>query len=166
MSEKKLPHEKSSVPKADTVDAVQTILKDAELALQDKSRKLKDSFLANPALYTSIGISTSIALLPGIGPLLIAAGITGFITTVMSSDAAKKFFEELQKKKLKISRKKMSNRAALVAYKDAVAKQNAIIKALSDEKDADKERIEYLTALVVRLQEIIEELKPDDSESK
>ena len=70
---------------------------------------------------------------------------------------------ELQKKKLNISRKKMSESAKLVVYKDAIAKQSAIIKALSEEKDADKERIEYLTTLVVRLQEIIDGLQPDDA---
>lgn len=148
-------------PKASKFDVVQTILNDAELALQDKSRKLKDSLLANPALYTSIGAGMLLLPLPIIGPL-VAAGV-GAASAVMSPDFATRLSEQLQKKKLNISRKKMSESAKLVVYKDAIAKQSAIIKALSEEKDADKERIEYLTTLVVRLQEIIDGLQPDDA---
>lgn len=154
MSKKEHPQKESLASSANKLDPVQAILKDAELALQDKSRKLKDSFLANPALYTSVGAGALLFPLPG----LIAAGITA---KIISSNTTEKLPKEFQKKKLKISRKKMSKNAALVVYKDAVAKQNAIIKALSDEKDADKERIEYLTTLVARLQEIIEELQSD-----
>ena len=46
-------------------------------------------------------------------------------------------------------------------YKNAVAKQTAILNALKKEKDADKERIEYLTGLNILLQSAIEDLKYD-----
>lgn len=46
-------------------------------------------------------------------------------------------------------------------YKDAIAKQNAILKALNEEKNADKERIEYLTQINILLKEAIEDLRND-----
>lgn len=48
-----------------------------------------------------------------------------------------------------------------LCYKEAVAKQNAIIKALREETSADKERIECLNALNLLLQAAINDLKQD-----
>lgn len=46
-------------------------------------------------------------------------------------------------------------------YKTALAKQTAILKALKEESDADKERIEYLKSLSVLLQAAIQDLRCD-----
>lgn len=46
-------------------------------------------------------------------------------------------------------------------YKNAIAKQTAIVKALKEETDADKDRIEYLTGLNILLQSAIKDLKHD-----
>ena len=46
-------------------------------------------------------------------------------------------------------------------YKNAIAKQTAVLKALKEESDADKERIEYLNGLNILLQEAIKDLKHD-----
>lgn len=51
--------------------------------------------------------------------------------------------------------------AKYVCYKEALKKQNGIIKALANEKDADKERIDYLTSLNVLLQSAVSDLEYD-----
>lgn len=48
-----------------------------------------------------------------------------------------------------------------LVYKNAIAKQNAILKALKEESNADKERIEYLNGLNILLQSAIKDLKHD-----
>ncbi len=48
-----------------------------------------------------------------------------------------------------------------LCYKEAVRKQTAILKALNEEKYADKERIEYLNSLNTLLQSAIRDLKHD-----
>ena len=46
-------------------------------------------------------------------------------------------------------------------YKNAIAKQTAILKALKEERDDDKERIDYLNGLNILLQAAINDLKHD-----
>lgn len=46
-------------------------------------------------------------------------------------------------------------------YKNAIAKQSAIVKALKEETDADKERIDYLMGLNILLQSAIKDLQHD-----
>lgn len=58
-------------------------------------------------------------------------------------------------------RNKKLNEAKQIAYKDAIAKQTAILNALKEESNADKERIDYLNGLNVLLQAAIEDLKHD-----
>lgn len=48
-----------------------------------------------------------------------------------------------------------------MCYKEAVAKQNAIIRALREESRADKERIDYLTSLNTLLSAAVRDLKHD-----
>ena len=50
-------------------------------------------------------------------------------------------------------------RGKMLAYKQAIAKQNAIIKALKEETNASKERIEYLIGINRLLQDAIAELQ-------
>lgn len=52
-------------------------------------------------------------------------------------------------------------KAKELVYKEAIAKQNAIIKALKKESNADKERIEYLIGINQLLQETILELQKE-----
>ena len=59
-----------------------------------------------------------------------------------------------------VKNKKLRQAKELI-YKEAVAKQNAIIKALEEEKNADKERIDYLTRINTLLQAAIKDLKYD-----
>ena len=46
-------------------------------------------------------------------------------------------------------------------YKEALSKHDAIIKALKEEADADKERLDYLQSLNILLQRAIEDLQKD-----
>ena len=58
------------------------------------------------------------------------------------------------------------NKAKSLTYKNALEKQTAIIKALREEQDADKERVELLEATNKMLTQIINDLKYDlDMES-
>ena len=46
-------------------------------------------------------------------------------------------------------------------YKEALAKHEAIIRALKSEKEADKERLDYLQSLNILLQQAIRDLRKD-----
>ena len=46
-------------------------------------------------------------------------------------------------------------------YKNALAKQTSILKALKEESNADKERIDYLNGLNILLQSAIKDLQHD-----
>ena len=59
-----------------------------------------------------------------------------------------------------IKNKKLREAKELI-YKNALAKQNAILKALKEESNADKERIEYLNGLNILLQSAIKDLQHD-----
>ena len=59
-----------------------------------------------------------------------------------------------------IKNKKLREAKELV-YKNAIAKQTAIIKAIKEESNADKERIDYLNGLNILLQSAIKDLRHD-----
>lgn len=46
-------------------------------------------------------------------------------------------------------------------YQEALRKQNAILKALKEESDENRERVEYLTSLNILLQQAIKDLQHD-----
>ena len=59
-----------------------------------------------------------------------------------------------------VKNKKLRSAKELI-YKDAIAKQTDILKALQKEVNADKERIDYLNNLNVLLQAAIKDLQHD-----
>ena len=63
-------------------------------------------------------------------------------------------------KEISCKNKKLKE-AKELCYREAVRKQNAIIKALKNESDADKERIDYLNSLNTLLQSAIKDLEYD-----
>ena len=69
------------------------------------------------------------------------------------SSRKEKLDESFLNKKLKEAKE--------LCYREAVRKQNAIIKALKNESDADKERIDYLNSLNTLLQSAIKDLEYD-----
>ena len=59
------------------------------------------------------------------------------------------------------SRNEKLLRSKELLYKNAIAKQTAIIKALKEESNADKARIDYLNGLNILLQAAIKDLQHD-----
>lgn len=173
--------------KFQSVEALQqvvNVMNEAAAALSDKRRTMRESAIPEVlagALGAGVGAVGSFAALYGLGTVgLSAAGIMsglaaagGGVSTVLggavSASVAGVFVlaapmvvlaaggvglaSHLKYKQLKQEKERL--------YQEAVKKQNAIIKALKDEKDADKDRIDYLTSLNILLQQAIRDLKTD-----
>lgn len=124
------------------------------MAIKDKDRTLEDSDMAKAIAK---GAATSGVLAGGVA----TAGAIGMLTPlapVVVLGIAGGVIGRLIKKK---SEEEKMHKAKELAYKQAIAKQNAIIKALKEESDADKERIEYLVGLNQLLQEAVKELQKE-----
>lgn len=125
------------------LEFVQSVLDDADAALKDKSR-ISGICLDNAT----------------------TAGITGGLTAATAAAAAALFPPAALvggAVLLRSSHRKKEKRreAKELLYKDAIAKQSAIIKALTEEHDADKERIDYLNGINEMLCNIIESFQHD-----
>lgn len=131
----------------------QAVINEADLILKNKKMTIKDSqmkaalnaSLAATGYCTFSTVSRTLpsamvtgAVLPAILPVI---GIIGVIAAVT---AAKKIAKQKE-----------------AVYQEAIKKQNEIIKALSEERAADKERIDALTAMNKTLQSIIVQLESD-----
>lgn len=162
----------------DALKTVQSIIDDADKVLNDKSRRIEDSPISEVlagAAGTGVGAGIGFAGLylggkvvglsaPGIASGLAAAGslIGGGMVAgiaVLAAPAAilgmtgVGIASHVKNKKLKEAKE--------LIYKNAVAKQTAIIKALKEEHDADKARIDYLNRINVLLQAAINDLQYD-----
>lgn len=161
----------------ESLNFVVNVINDAASALNDKSRTLKQSAIPEVlagATGGAAGAAGSFAALYGLGTVgLSAAGITSGLATagalvgggmvagvfVLAAPVAilasgcVGVASHLKSKQLRQEKERL--------YKEAVAKQNAIIKALKEENNADKERIDYLTSLNIMLQAAIRDLKKD-----
>ena len=161
-------------PNLESLNTVKSVIDDADAALKDKSRKIKDSPLSETlagAVGVGVGAGISFAALYLGGSVvgLSAAGITSGLAAagaligggmaVLAAPAAilgglaVGTTSHFKNKKLRQSKE--------LLYKTALAKQTAILKALKEESDADKERIEYLKSLSVLLQAAIQDLRCD-----
>ena len=162
----------------DSLKPIEDVIGDADKALNDKSRKIQDSPLSE-VLAGACGVGTGAAI--GFAGLyfggsvvgLSAAGITSGLAAaggligggmavgiavlaapaVVLGAAGVGISTTVKYKKLKAAKE--------LTYKNAVAKQTAIIKALQEEVNADKERIDYLNNLNVLLQAAIKDLQHD-----
>ena len=162
----------------DALKTVENILNDADQALKDKHRQMKDSPLKEVlagALGTGIGAGIGFAglYLGGSVVGLSAAGITSGLAAagaligggmaagiavlaapaVILGTAGAGVAAHVKNKRLR--------EAKDLVYKNALQKQSAILQALKDESDADKERIDYLNSLNVMLQAAIKDLQHD-----
>lgn len=162
----------------DSLKPVQKIIDDADLALHDKSRKINDSSISEVltgALGVGAGAGIGFAGLYFGGSVigLSAAGITSGLAAagsllgggmvagiavlaapaVILGAGGVGVATHIKYKKLREAKE--------LTYKNAIAKQTAIIKALKEESAADKERIDYLNSLNILLQSAIEDLKHD-----
>lgn len=162
----------------DALKTVQSVIDDADAALKDKSRRMKDSPIGE-ALAGAVGVGVgagigfaglyfggSVIGLSGAGIMsglataggLIGGGAVAGIAVlaapaVILGGAGIGVASHVKNKKLREAKE--------LIYKNALAKQTAILKALKEEQDADKERIEYLTGLNILLQSAIKDLKHD-----
>lgn len=162
----------------DALKTVQTVINDADLALNDKSRKIKDSPISEAvagAVGVGVGAGVGFAALYLGGSVvgLSAAGITSGLATagaligggmaagaavlaapaVVLGSTAMAATSHIRNKRLRDSKE--------LLYKNAIAKQTAIVKALGQENNADKERIDYLNGLNTLLLAAIKDLKHD-----
>ena len=162
----------------DALKTVQSVIDEADAALQDKSRRIKDSPIGE-AIAGAVGVGVGAGIgfaglyLGGSVVGLSAAGITSGLAAagsiigggmvagiavlaapaVILGGTAMGVTSHIKNKRLRESKE--------LLYKNAIAKQTAVLKALKEESDADKERIEYLNGLNILLQEAIKDLKHD-----
>ena len=162
----------------DALKTVQAVIDDADKALQDKSRRMEDSQIGE-ALAGAVGVGIgsgigfaalylggSVVGLSGAGIMsglaaagaLIGGGAVAGIAVlaapaVILGGVGIGITSHVKNKKLR--------EAKVLLYKNALSKQTAVIKALKEEQDADKERIDYLNGLNILLQAAIADLKHD-----
>lgn len=167
--------------KFQSVEALQqvvNVVNEAAAAVSDKSRTIRESAIQEVlmgALGAGIGGLGSFAALYGLGSVvgLSAAGITsglaaagslvggGMVAGVFVLAAPVAVLaaggvglaSHLKNKQLRQEKERL--------YKEALAKHQAIIKALKDEAEADKERLDYLQSLNILLARAIDDLKAD-----
>lgn len=162
----------------DALKTVQSVIDDADIALHDKSRRMADSPIGEVlAGAVGVGLGAGIGFaglyLGGSVAGLSAAGITSGLAAagsiigggmaagigvlaapaVVLGGAGIGIASHVKNKKLREAKE--------LVYKNAIAKQTAIVKALKEETDADKGRIEYLNGLNVLLQSAIKDLQHD-----
>lgn len=162
----------------DALKTVQNVIDDADAALNDRSRRIEDSPIGEAvAGAVGVGVGAGVGFaglyLGGSVVGLSAAGITSGLAAagsligggmaagvavlaapaVILGGTAIGVTSHVKNKKLREAKE--------LLYKNAIAKQNAIIRALKEESNADKERIDYLTGLNVLLQAAIRDLKHD-----
>lgn len=168
----------------DSLQQVVNVVNEAAIAVSDKTRTIKESAIPEVlagALGAGVGGVISFAALYGLGTVgLSAAGIMsglatagGAVSTVLggaiSASVAGIFVlalpvaglaaggvgvaSHLKNKQLKQEKERL--------YKEALKKHQAIIHALKEEENADKERLEYLNSLNILLQQAIKDLQKD-----
>lgn len=162
----------------DALKPVQNVIEDADLALNDQSRKMNESPIGE-ALAGAVGAGVGAGIgfaglyLGGSVVGLSAAGITsglaaaggliggGMVAGIAVLAAPAVILGGAGILVASNARNTKLREAKELTYKNAIAKQTAIIKALKQETDADKERIDYLNGLNILLQAAIQELKHD-----
>ncbi|MDU5682179.1 MAG: hypothetical protein E6005_10140 [Peptostreptococcus sp.] len=162
----------------EALQSVVNVVNEAATALNDKKRTIRESAIPEVlggALGAGIGGVGSFAALYGLGSVvgLSAAGITsglaaagsfvggGMVAGVFMLAAPVAVLggvgvgvaSHLKHKQLRQEKERL--------YKEALSKHDAIIKALKEEVDADKERLDYLQSLNILLQRAIEDLQKD-----
>ena len=178
---------KKDKPIFQSVDSLQTVVNvvnEAALALNEKSRTIRESAIPEVlmgALGAGVGAVGSFIALSGLGTVgLSAAGIMSGLATAggavstlvggaVSASVAGIFVlatpvvvlgatgvgvaAHLKNKQLRQEKERL--------YKEALQKHEAIIKALKEEANADKERLDYLQSLNILLSQAIKDLRKD-----
>lgn len=162
----------------DALKAIQSVISDADMALQDTSRTLRNSPISE-TLIGVLGVGTGAGI--GFAGLyfggsvvgLSAAGITsslaaagGLIGGGMAAGIAVLAAPAVVLGGLGIGvtshvKNQKLREAKELTYKNALKKQTALVKALKAESYADKSRIDYLNGLNILLQAAIKDLEHD-----
>lgn len=162
----------------ESLQSIVNVVNEAAAAVNDKKRTIRESAIPEVlagALGAGIGGVGSFAALYGLGSVvgLSAAGITsglaaaggivggGMVAGVFVLAAPVAVLvgvgvgvaSHLKNKQLRQEKERL--------YKEALSKHDAIIKALKEEADADKERMDYLQSLNILLQRAITDLQKD-----
>ena len=161
----------------ESLQQVVNIVNEASAAVNDKTRTIRESAIPEAltgALGAGIGGIGSFAALYGLGTVgLSAAGITsglaaagsivggGMVAGVFVLAAPVAVLAaggvgitaHLKNKQLRQEKERL--------YTEALKKHEAIIKALKEEINADKERVDYLNSLKIFLTKAIKDLKKD-----
>jgi hypothetical protein len=161
----------------DSLKSVANVINEAAAALNDKARTIEKSSIPevlSGALGAGIGGAASFAALYGLGVAgLSAAGITSGLAAagaivgggmaagvlVLAAPAAilagagVLAASRIKDNQLRKEKERL--------YQEALAKHEALIKAMKEEAEADKERIDYLQSLNILLQQAIKELQKD-----
>jgi len=161
----------------ESLQQVVNVVNEAASALNDKDRTIRESAIPEVlagALGAGIGGVGSFAALYGLGTVgLSAAGISSGLAAagaVVGGGMAAGVFvlaapvaalaaggvgvaSHLKNKQLRQEKERL--------YKEALRKHEAIIKALKEEADADKERLDYLQSLNILLTQAIKDLNKD-----
>lgn len=162
----------------DSLQQVVNVVNEAAAAVSDKSRTIRESAIPEVlmgALGAGIGGVGSFVALYGMGSVvgLSAAGITsglaaagglvggGMVAGVFVLAAPVAVLaaggvgiaSHLKNKQLRQEKERL--------YKEALVKHQAIIKALKEEADTDRERLDYLQSLNILLSRAIDDLKAD-----
>lgn len=184
MGEYKKKKKQMNFQSVDSLQQVVNVVNEAAEALNDKHRSIKESAIPEVlggALGAGIGGVLSFAALYGLGTVgLSAVGISsglavagGVVSTVIggavSSMVAGIFVlalpvaglaaggvgvaAHLKHKQLRQEKNRL--------YQEALLKHESIIKALKDEVDSDKERLDYLQSLNILLTQAVKELGYD-----
>lgn len=161
----------------DSLQQIVNVVNEAAAALNDTKRTIKESSIPEVlagALGAGVGGVGSFAALYGLGVVgLSAAGITSGLATagaIVGGGMVAGVFvlaapiaglaaggvgiaSHLKNKQLRQEKERL--------YKEVLAGHEAIIQALKDESDADKERLDYLQSLNILLQKAVKDLSHD-----
>ena len=168
----------------ESLQQVVNVVNEAASALNEKSRTIKESAIPEVlagALGATAGGVGSFALLYGLGTVglsgpaimsglaaaghaasvilsgAVSASVAGIFVLALpiagTAATAVGIASHLKNKQLRQEKERL--------YTEALKKHEAIIKALKDEADADKERLDYLQSLNILLTQAIKDLKKD-----
>lgn len=162
----------------ESLQNVQKVINEASEALNDKSRTISNSAIPDvlagaigigaggaigfTALYfggsvvglSAAGITSGLAAAGGIIGGGMAAGVAVLAApAVVLGASAVGIASHVKNVKLREAKE--------LCYKEAIKKQTAILKALEEESNADKERLDYLNSLNNLLQAAINDLRHD-----
>lgn len=166
----------------DSLKSVEQVINEAEAAINDKSRTISKTAIPEvlagalgagvggvasfAALFfggsvvglSAAGITSGLAAAGAIVGGGMAAGVAVLAAPVAVLGAAGVGIAAHAKNKKLMNAKKL-------CYENAVRAQNGIIKALKEESQADKERLDLLNSLNILLQSAIKDLKHDLGQS-